>query len=477
MRKKIVYLALFVALVFGGCINDQSKKDEFTGDEVTVVDLTPTAEEKNELEAIMNEIASEYPIPVEDVEDVKRAGGTNPSVDEIISVMKTIGKKYNIPYEVLYGIGMIESNLKQYKSNGQPLISGDEGYGIMQVTPWAISEKFNVESLKWSYKYNIEAGAQVILGKWKYAKGRNPIGDSNPMVLENWYITIWAYNGYSTINNPNEYRNGPRKWSNGYISWTRNAPYQVDVLNAIKNKFGINITKIPNSQLPLTGIPASGKKFATPTPIHYSGNGGDIVAGTPDVIVDSVWSVPSTPKPGEKVKLYAKIKNIGNGSTNGNVGAAFYIDGVQKDLWWHTEGAMAAGTEKVYCMDTDYTALKSFKVEVFVDDLNLIKESNETNNKKAVDISVNDKYVEVIIPSPITKGVKAPFNGSVSSSITKISAIVDSYVIAKDIPVTNGKYSFGYTFSNSGTGRTLIINGFDKNGAIVASITKKIDVK
>ncbi len=224
-------------------------------------------EDIEEWNKIMDEIVKKYPLTKSSKSLTK---GTNPTKLQIINAMKTASTKYNVPFEVLYGIAYEESRLKQFKSDGQPLISGDGGIGLTQVTPWAIDERFDENSLKTDYKYNIEAGAQVLLGKWKYASNRNPIGSKNASILENWYLTIWAYNGYSNVNNPNHYVNGPKEWCNSQICWTRTKAYQDEVLEAIFNQLGIKITPLPVSQLPSTGIPASGQTFSTPAPVHYT---------------------------------------------------------------------------------------------------------------------------------------------------------------------------------------------------------------
>ncbi len=199
--------------------------------------------------------------------------GTNPSREEIFNIMKEVGLQYDVPAEILYGIGYEESGLRQYYDNGNPIISGDGGIGLMQITPYAVDQDFDEYLLKYDIRYNIEAGAQVILGKWNYVKTRNPIGNNETNILENWYFAIWAYNGYSNINNPNNYLNGPRTWCNSSICWTMYQAYQDQVLETIHTLLGIQITPIPPSSLPSTGIPPYGQSYPTPQPIHYTANG------------------------------------------------------------------------------------------------------------------------------------------------------------------------------------------------------------
>jgi hypothetical protein len=57
--------------------------------------------------------------------------------------------------------------------------------------------------------------------------------------------------------------------------------------------------------------------------------------GRPDVIVDSLWLVPSDPRAGEGVWFYARLKNIGNATLSGSVwnSVTFQVDGVSKKTY------------------------------------------------------------------------------------------------------------------------------------------------
>ena len=219
------------------------------GEQTDFVNHYVPKEDQELMEEIYAEIAEQYPLePAKPDQFSER--GTNPSRQEIYNIMKTVGAQYDIPCEILYGIGYEESGLRQYNADGTPIISGDNGIGIMQVTPGAVSQNFDEYSLKYNIQYNIEAGAQVILGKWNYVTGRNPIGDNDPMVIENWYFALWAYNGYCDVNNPNHYVSGPKRWCNSSICWWRYDAYQDEVLDAIHTLLNINVTHIPRTSLP-----------------------------------------------------------------------------------------------------------------------------------------------------------------------------------------------------------------------------------
>ncbi|WP_144553828.1 Ig-like domain-containing protein [Peribacillus simplex] len=114
----------------------------------------------------------------------------------------------DIPPEILKGIATTESNMKQFDINGNPLITGDGGMGIMQITDSVkelenmLQENVDVEKIKYDTAYNIEIGAKVLNAKRNY--GHIPrINNGNSHILENWYFAIIAYNGLSKLNDPN----------------------------------------------------------------------------------------------------------------------------------------------------------------------------------------------------------------------------------------------------------------------------------
>ncbi|MFD6443178.1 Ig-like domain-containing protein, partial [Peribacillus sp. NPDC060186] len=116
--------------------------------------------------------------------------------------------EYDIPPEILKGIATTESNMKQFDINGNPIITGDGGMGIMQITDSVkelekmLQENVDVEKIKYDTAYNIEIGAKVLNAKRNY--GHIPrINNGNSHILEHWYFAIIAYNGLSKLNDPN----------------------------------------------------------------------------------------------------------------------------------------------------------------------------------------------------------------------------------------------------------------------------------
>jgi len=201
---------------------------------------------------------------------------SNPSRKDIFLTMIDVGTKYNIPPEILYSIAFSESGLIQFNKKGTPFVSFDNGIGLMQITPGNNQRPFNIQKAKYDYKYNIEIGAKILLDKWNQQdqiiklKGKKGnflpvVGNKDPMILENWYFALWAYNGYAGENNPNVLPLLINK--TGYFKATA---YQDRVINLARKFLNIHITKIPKSQLPKRSIPDVGKSFPTPEPYHYS---------------------------------------------------------------------------------------------------------------------------------------------------------------------------------------------------------------
>lgn len=187
----------------------------------------------------------------------------NPSRATIESKIEIAAKNRGIPSVILKSIAYAESGMKQFV-RGDALISFDGGYGVMQVTPSASQIRdgiYDVEKLKYDIDYNIEKGADILLGKWGYALGSRPvipkIGNSDPNILENWYFTIWAYNGWSRVNNPNDKN-----------SWTKGYAYQDRVLGFAESLFDQKIDIMDPDLLPNSGLPSASESFDSPDSIH-----------------------------------------------------------------------------------------------------------------------------------------------------------------------------------------------------------------
>lgn len=184
----------------------------------------------------------------------------NPPLHEIEAMLEEVAKEYRIPAVLLKAVAWQESTWRQFDQNGNPLISYDGGIGIMQLTN---QSRFDQERLKKDIRYNMEAGAQVLLEKRAYTRtGLLPsIGKMDNDEMESWYFTLWAYNGWSVYNNPHNIPNKYRK----------TAAYQDSVLKIARDTFGQPITRIPKEWISSQGVPSGSGKVDTPLPVHQAG--------------------------------------------------------------------------------------------------------------------------------------------------------------------------------------------------------------
>ena len=130
--------------------------------------------------------------------------------------------------------GWFQFNVSTYGSIGNTYTSADCGYGIMQITSGmndGLGGLFSPSRVAAEPVYNIGTGTLILQRKWNgiiFDFDHN-IGQNDPMIVENWYYAVWAYNGFGYINNPNNPRfPWPRSsWQCGQDGQTRaNWPYQ-----------------------------------------------------------------------------------------------------------------------------------------------------------------------------------------------------------------------------------------------------------
>ena len=106
------------------------------------------------------------------------------------------------------------------------------------------------------------------------------------------------------------------------------------------------------------------------------------------------------------------------------------------------------------------------------------KESPPPTNSASPTVGVADattSTVTINCPSSFVVGQTATFSGSASADVAKVIVSVDGYII-KDMPVTNGTYSFTYAFSGTGAARRLNVNAFNSAGVSLAQTAKTISV-
>lgn len=176
------------------------------------------------------------------------------SKKEIERIVGEVARKRGIPSVILKSVAKTESSFTQFTPSGKIYASRGGNIGIMQVR----SNAYNLKKLQEDPVYNIEAGADVLLAKWKYANSKMPqIGNMDPNILEHWYFALWAYNGLLNRNNPNQSSN----------------TYQDKIYKTAQKIYGVKISSIDKKSLPKKGIPGKNIKLETPAKFHE----GDII--------------------------------------------------------------------------------------------------------------------------------------------------------------------------------------------------------
>lgn len=182
---------------------------------------------------------------------------------EVEKIIEEVASKRGIPSVIMKSIAKIESGFRQF-SNGSPLTSKGGNIGIMQVSGKGTG--YNLEKLKYNPRYNIEAGADMLLRKWQTANNKMAqIGNMDPNILEHWYFALWGYNGLLDRNNPN----------------VSSKTYQSKVYEVAFKEYGQKITTVSRGSIPSRGYPKNNVKIETPQEFHE----GDIQKYKPNDIV------------------------------------------------------------------------------------------------------------------------------------------------------------------------------------------------
>ena len=210
---------------------------------------------------------------------------TNPPLSVISQKLETAANKNGVPSVILKAVAFEESSWRQFDDQGNPIIAGSPDHpaiGIMQISNYSDTDQATITKLKTDIDFNIQAGVNILNQKWQTTPA---IGDNDRNKLENWYFTLWAYNDWDGVNNPNQIQIIPPVIHTTAASTaavpsasTAVAPsaYQDRILALISNPPAclsqfiqpINISKIPPSTLPQTGTPAMQGIWQTPSPFH-----------------------------------------------------------------------------------------------------------------------------------------------------------------------------------------------------------------
>jgi hypothetical protein len=127
---------------------------------------------------------------------------------------------------------------------------------------------------------------------------------------------------------------------------------------------------------------------------------GSRASGLPDLVVSSLTWSPANPAPGDHVVFTAVVTNQGTAPTPAGtiVGVGFYLDGATAaNVWEDTDTTSLAPGASITLTATGGAASVNYwiatagshSVTAWVDDVNRITESNESNNKLTETVSVN----------------------------------------------------------------------------------------
>lgn len=125
--------------------------------------------------------------------------GENPDMSTTNCLLTEAALAKDVPPEIVKAVAEGESgNWRQFDSNGDPIVTKDNGIGIMQLTNKA---DYDEEKLKNDIVYNIEKGVEV-LAKMYERNDLPTINSGDRDVIENWYFAVMAYNGTKPVNSP-----------------------------------------------------------------------------------------------------------------------------------------------------------------------------------------------------------------------------------------------------------------------------------
>ena len=218
LRRPASVLSFVIVLLWAAVVLRPATACACAIDPATTNAHQPTIAEAKEAfrQAGANQLPGDYE-PIPDIE----TGPTEPPQMQ----------RASIPCAVLYAVGWIESSWHQADhvprgGSGPVLQSFDCGYGVMQITSGMREWDVGIPAAKQlrianEYGYNIAWGAKMLVEKWNVLPWRcdasvcgyritwSAISPRDPTVIEDWYTTLWAYNGYAFSNNPNNCTTNP----------------------------------------------------------------------------------------------------------------------------------------------------------------------------------------------------------------------------------------------------------------------------
>lgn len=175
-------------------------------------------------------------------------------------------------------------------------------------------------------------------------------------------------------------------------------------------------TPTPTPTTPATPTPTPTTP-ATPTPTPTPN-------GLPDLIVTDITSSPASPLTGNTVTFSAVVKNQGTGTKAAGtiIGVSFSVDGTQVSWSDNTTSSLAPGATVTVTANggpsgsSTWTATTgTHTVMAWVDDVNRISESNESNNQYSESLAVTTSPMPDLVVTNLTYTPASPVTGDTVS--------------------------------------------------------------
>lgn len=147
---------------------------------------------------------------------------------------------------------------------------------------------------------------------------------------------------------------------------------------------------------------------------------GSSGGGTPDLIVTDITSNPASPLTGDNVTFSAVVKNQGTGATPAGtiIGVSFFVDNTQVSWSDNVNTSLAAGASVTLTAtggpggSAVWSATTgTHTIMAYVDDVNRITESNETNNQYSKTLVVTTSPMPDLVITSLDVNPATPTQG------------------------------------------------------------------
>lgn len=121
----------------------------------------------------------------------------------------------------------------------------------------------------------------------------------------------------------------------------------------------------------------------------------------PDLVITSVELAPDYPEPGEDVRIRVVVRNQGNATMRGSFWVEFLVDGLpQGGVPLEVYGTLDAGEEVELVTEWVPAAAGVYSVSFVADNLDYVRETDETNNQLGLTVEVLEPGRQEIAVNP-----------------------------------------------------------------------------